>query len=238
MKALDNMKDLLKAKTDVELSDKLGLSHRTVGTWRSRGHVPDRVIRDWSQRYNKPLEWFTGEDESTDFVAVPRYNVAGSCGGGSLIDSEEIVDYLHFRREWIKNSLHVGENSLCVISVIGDSMEPRLKEGDVVLLDTSRQHIEDNAIYALQFNGGLSIKRVQRFMSGAMEIISDNPRYKPESLTPEQAEHVKVVGRVVWAGGKVTVDQPKSPFTHDLVKSMASQAGVSKDEFYRACRGC
>ena len=121
----------------------------------------------------------------------------------SLIEDEEVVDYLHFRREWIKNSLHVGETSLCVISVIGDSMEPRLKEGDVVLLDASRQHIEDNAIYALQFNGGLSIKRVQRFMSGAMEIISDNQRYKPESLTPEQAESVKVVGRVVWAGGKV-----------------------------------
>jgi len=35
---------------------------------------------------------------------------------------------------------------------------------------------------------------------------------------------------------KVTVDQPKAPFTGDLVKSMASQAGVSKEEFYRACR--
>jgi len=202
--ALDKIKEFYEVTKDSELAAKLGhKSPATIGNWRSRGFVPVSTLLEWSHRFGKPLEWFTEDDENTDFVAVPRYSVAGSCGGGALIDNEEIVDYLHFRREWIKNSLRVGENALCVISVIGDSMEPRLKEGDVVLLDTSRQHIEDNAIYALQFNGGLSIKRVQRFMSGAMEIISDNPRYKPESLTPEQAEHVKVVGRVVWAGGKV-----------------------------------
>lgn len=34
---------------------------------------------------------------------------------------------------------------------------------------------------------------------------------------------------------KVTVDCPKEPFTGDLIKSMASQAGVSRDEFYKAC---
>lgn len=35
---------------------------------------------------------------------------------------------------------------------------------------------------------------------------------------------------------KVTVDCPKSPFTHDLISSMASQAGVSKKEFYAALK--
>lgn len=41
------------------------------------------------------------------------------------------------------------------------------------------------------------------------------------------------------AGGfwKVTVDEPKSPFGPDLVRSMAAQAGVSKKEFYKACLG-
>lgn len=33
---------------------------------------------------------------------------------------------------------------------------------------------------------------------------------------------------------KVTVDCPKQPFTDFLVKSMASQAGVSVKDFYRA----
>jgi len=34
---------------------------------------------------------------------------------------------------------------------------------------------------------------------------------------------------------KVTVDAPKSPFSHDLIKSMAHQAGVSVSGFYEVC---
>ena len=34
---------------------------------------------------------------------------------------------------------------------------------------------------------------------------------------------------------KVTVDKPKSPFGHDLIRYMAAQAGVSKKDFYKAC---
>jgi predicted RNA binding protein YcfA (HicA-like mRNA interferase family) len=33
---------------------------------------------------------------------------------------------------------------------------------------------------------------------------------------------------------KVTVDCPKEPFTQDLIRSMAHQAGVSKRAFYAA----
>ncbi|ROH88013.1 type II toxin-antitoxin system HicA family toxin [Pseudomethylobacillus aquaticus] len=33
---------------------------------------------------------------------------------------------------------------------------------------------------------------------------------------------------------KVTVDCPKAPFSHDLIKSMSRQAGVTKDQFYEA----
>jgi predicted RNA binding protein YcfA (HicA-like mRNA interferase family) len=43
---------------------------------------------------------------------------------------------------------------------------------------------------------------------------------------------VKVVnGRLL----KVTVDEPKAPFSHDLIKSMASQAGLNSKEFHKAC---
>ena len=147
---------------------------------------------------------FTDEPPDSEFASIPRYNVEGSCGHGILVGTEEIVDYLHFRKEWIRNTLRIGERNLCVISVKGDSMEPRLRDGDVVLLDTSSQQVEDNAIYAIQVNGTLSIKRVQRYISGSMRIISDNSaHYGSEELTPDQAEQVKVVGRVVWAGGKI-----------------------------------
>lgn len=36
---------------------------------------------------------------------------------------------------------------------------------------------------------------------------------------------------------KVTVDCPKAPFSQDLIKSMASQAGLTKKELYAAVDG-
>ena len=35
---------------------------------------------------------------------------------------------------------------------------------------------------------------------------------------------------------KVTVDRPKAPYGPILILSMASQAGVSKKEFYKQCK--
>lgn len=205
MQVLEEIKQALGIRDDIELAKLLGKDKSTVSKWRSSGKIPASVERELNKiLFNKNALLIIPKDNQTDeFVLVPRYNVTGSCGGGALVENEEVVDYLSFRREWIKNSLRIGEKSLAVINVKGDSMEPRLRDGDVVLLDTSTKHVEDNAIYALQFNGGLSIKRVQRFMSGALEIISDNKTYKTEMIPPEQANSVRVVGRVVWAGGKV-----------------------------------
>ena len=60
-----------------------------------------------------------------------------------------------------------------------------------------------------------------------------NLGFAPRKKTGTSHEQwVKIVaGRI----HKVTVDAPKQPFTHDLVKSMAAQAGVSKGTFYEAC---
>ncbi len=194
MKNVEELMELLKIYGKTELAKKFGKAPSAVTYWINNG-VPDSIWKMAEEIANMA---------SSEFVLVPRYNVEGSAGGGALVDQEEVLEYLSFRKEWIKNSLRIGESCLAVISVKGDSMEPRLRDGDVVLLDMSAKTVEDNAIYALQFNGGLSIKRVQRFMSGALKIISDNKvHYGTEELTPEQAADVKVVGRVVWAGGKV-----------------------------------
>jgi predicted RNA binding protein YcfA (HicA-like mRNA interferase family) len=48
-------------------------------------------------------------------------------------------------------------------------------------------------------------------------------------------EHwIKIVAGHLY---KVTVDKPKEPFGQDLIRSMASQAGVNKKDFYKACLG-
>ena len=57
--------------------------------------------------------------------------------------------------------------------------------------------------------------------------------FRPTQIKGTSHEHWKKIKNGILY--KVTVDCPKSPFSQDLIKSMASQAGVSKKEFYKAC---
>lgn len=51
------------------------------------------------------------------------------------------------------------------------------------------------------------------------------------------SSHDHYVGTFRGKFRKVTVDEPKAPFSQDLISSMAKQAGLSKKELYAAVRG-
>lgn len=132
--------------------------------------------------------------ESDAFISAPLYEVLGAAGGGSPVDSEIVLDYLAFNRTWVRDQQLMGEQ-LAVIEVQGDSMEPTLHSGDIVLLDLQAQQLRDGTIYTLRKDGDLLVKRLRQ--QGTEWLIhSDNPAYPPEVLDRE----VAVVGRVVWLG--------------------------------------
>lgn len=140
---------------------------------------------------------------NAEYVHIPRYDVEASAGGGAAVHNEQVVDYLSFRAEWVKNSLGVSVRDLALISVIGDSMEPTLSEGDVVLLDMTTKGVMDGSIYALQLNGGLLVKRIQRKLDGSIVVKPDNPRYDTEIISEDSADLLKIIGRVVWVGRRL-----------------------------------
>jgi len=137
------------------------------------------------------------------FVLVPRYDVAASMGNGAVIHSEQVVDHLAFREEWVRTELGANPNSLVLISAIGDSMEPTLRAGDLLLVDRSSSGVKQDAIYAFATNGELRVKRMQLKMDGSLIVKSDNPQYEAETLTVDQAASLRIVGRVVWSGRRM-----------------------------------
>lgn len=76
-------------------------------------------------------------------------------------------------------------------------MEPTFKDGDFVIVDISAKRAYTDAVFAYMLDDDLFVKRVQR--SGrSLVIMSDNPRYKTITLTPEDMEYgFKIIGRVV-----------------------------------------
>jgi len=147
-----------------------------------------------------------GSQEGTvhpDFVMVPRYELAASAGHGAVIASEQIVDYLMFKSEWVRNSLGIPQKDLALINVKGDSMNPTLADGDLVLIDMSHKMIEDSGIYVIRLADTLMVKRVQRHLDGSLTVASDNQKYSPERVSPKGGDGLAVVGRVVWTGRRL-----------------------------------
>lgn len=151
-------------------------------------------------------KWYCCEGDASagdGFVKIPRYKVDASAGYGAVIHSEQIVDHLAFRSDWVRHALGVPVASLALINVTGDSMEPTLSNGDLILIDTSIHGVDDSGVYVLQFDGKLKVKRIHSKVDGTVDLISDNTRYPIETIQGELAQGLNVVGRVVWCGRRM-----------------------------------
>jgi phage repressor protein C with HTH and peptisase S24 domain len=88
---------------------------------------------------------------------------------------------------------------MSLIKVSGDSMEPTLLSGDLVLVDHSRTTVtHQGGIYAIAIGNEIMIKRIQvLFPPNKLRILSDNSHYEPIDADPDQ---VKINGKVIWFG--------------------------------------
>ena len=143
--------------------------------------------------WNAPLE---------QFIKVPRFDIHAAAGAGPVIHSEQVVDVCAFKPEWVQHTLGVAPRDIALISVKGDGMAPTLASGDMVLVDTHRGRVEDDAVYVLRHDDGdLRVKRIQRKMDGTLIVTNDNKEYSEDDVfSPAEAARLNVVGRVVWRG--------------------------------------
>jgi phage repressor protein C with HTH and peptisase S24 domain len=109
-----------------------------------------------------------------------------------------MFDSFRFSRKWLReNALEAGK--LSAVRVLGDSMEPLLREGDDLLVDMAARPFRDG-IYVLRLDGNLLVKRVTSQGAGRFSILSQNLSYPPISV---MAEDLHLVGRVVWKSGRL-----------------------------------
>ena len=89
---------------------------------------------------------------------------------------------------------------MAVIRVTGDSMEPTLISGDLVLIDLSRRTIDpQGGIYAVSFGEEIMIKRLQQTYH-SVKIISDNVKYDVIELTGDSIADLEINGKAIWYG--------------------------------------
>jgi len=128
-----------------------------------------------------------------DYTEVPLREATGSMGGGSTETGDRTLSYLSFRTDWIRSK--GNPENMTVIRAFGESMEPTIADGSVVLIDEGRRQFVKNKIYYLRYNGQMYIKRlVDR--GGQLAIVADND---PNSYLIADADDFEIIGRCIWA---------------------------------------
>ncbi|WP_049641791.1 XRE family transcriptional regulator [Candidatus Rhodobacter oscarellae] len=138
-----------------------------------------------------------GPSVDADFVPIPRFLVDAAAGDGALVDEETQTGFYAFNRSWLTRRKLAPDN-LAVISVRGDSMEPKLSDGDLILVDQAQVEIADGITYVIRLGNDLLVKYVQRISPDAVSLLSENNRYPPREISLATiGEDTAIIGRVV-----------------------------------------
>ena len=89
---------------------------------------------------------------------------------------------------------------LHIVEVRGDSMEPKLIGGDLILIDRAQVKPVDGNTYVVRLGEELVVKNMQRIDRETILLISNNPIYPPRQVSGHDIgsdEQVDIIGRVI-----------------------------------------
>lgn len=134
---------------------------------------------------------------------VPMLDVGASAGPGAEADRETVTGGIGFDERMLRALAGGDPSVLSMIRVRGDSMAPTLADGDIIMVDRAAAlRPLREGIHVVRIDGVLVVKRLAILDGGArVRIGSDNPS-APDPGVWSVAE-IGVIGRVVWAGGRV-----------------------------------
>ena len=130
---------------------------------------------------------------------IPMVEAVLSAGGGSFETGATIGRGYAFRRDFIQRK--GNPDNMVLMRVAGDSMEPEILSGDVVLIDQGKTRIVPGHMFAVGFEEAIYLKRID-IMPGKAILKSANPAYPPMELDirGQLSDQFRVIGRVLWSG--------------------------------------
>jgi phage repressor protein C with HTH and peptisase S24 domain len=136
-------------------------------------------------------------------VLLPLLEARAAAGNHGGLRSDHLVDFIAFSESFLKQTLRRSPQNLALLTASGDSMDPTIRDGDLLLVDTSARRIEGSFIYVLAIGGGLLVKRIDLRRDGSVILKSDNPKYAAEEVPAAETPTLQVLGQVVWQAGPV-----------------------------------
>lgn len=202
-----------------ELARRVGISQPTINALIHGDNATSKHLHRIAAELATSPAWLAGETdddapvavapsaiealtEKLDLAIVPELEIGYSMGGGATIfEQYEHKGVVPFQRAWLRTMMRGAIADLFVARGDGDSMQPTILDGDIVLIDTAQKDIrQQDRIWAVSYGDLGVIKRVRRTPKGTYQLLSDNPAVPPVECADGE---MHVVGRVIWIGRRI-----------------------------------
>ncbi len=185
------------------IAEQLGYkSYTTIQKWESGvSEPPVKKLKELSLLLNVDMDDMTNKDlqaESNSIAPIINKHgiiikVLGRVAAGIPLEAiEDIVDTEEISEDMAKTGTFFG------LVINGDSMEPKISKGDVVIV-RRQEDAETGDIVIATINGDdATCKRLKKYKDGIV-LLSTNPAYDPIYLSNEEIQNkpVKIIGKVV-----------------------------------------
>ena len=186
--------------TQAEVASKLGIDRSTYAKYETGQSEPNlEMINKISTLYDTSLDLLitgTSAPTSTGGKWIP---VLGEVAAGIPIEAvEDIVDY-----EEIDAAL-AATGDFFGLRVKGSSMEPRIREGDVVIVRKQDDADTGDTVVVMVNGDSATVKRIKKEPDGSLVLIPNNPAYDAQHFSPAEIadKPVHIIGKVVELRGK------------------------------------
>ena len=180
-------------KSRNDMCEALGVKYTTFTDW-VKGNSYPRIdkIELMANYFGISKADLVEKRNSTSTKNGVTINVLGRLAAGIPIDCvEEIIDTEEITQDMASTGEFFG------LQIHGDSMEPRMKDGDVVIVRQQNDAETDNIVIAVVNGNEATCKRLKKYAEG-IALISTNPSYEPMYFSNKEIAEkpVRIIGVV------------------------------------------
>lgn len=150
-----------------------------------------------SEKFGIDPAWLMDRDvpmrqsvKESDVIEVPIYGKVAA--GNGVCAYEDVSGYVTVSRKL------ASTGDIFALRITGDSMQPRIADGDVVIVRKQSDADNGDTVIALVNGDDAICKRLRKYDGGIM-LLSNNPKYEPRVFTKQDADDipVRIIGRVM-----------------------------------------
>ena len=153
--------------------------------------------------YSPPPDLPPEDAQPPRFVPIRQLDVNAGLGAGGFPDDHAPPKMFWMSADLIEWQMGGKPEDFVVMETEGQSMEPTLLNGDLVLVDQRKTNPSNPGLFALWDGFGVVIKWLERVAHSSppmIRLISENKRFSTYEVLAEEA---RIVGKVVWFARKL-----------------------------------